>query len=108
MSLSQGPSAFVSSRWSKEQEARLLSRMSEGATINEVAGELGKSSVNVQMKWSIIRPVVVADAVAEPVVAVPVVAVPVTAVTAVPVDYTAQIKVIKDAVAALEAILAAK
>jgi len=79
-------SASASARWSLEQEATLLTRMTEGATVCKVAEELGKSVANVQMKWSIIRPAVLKEEVS---VACP--------------NYYAELQAIKDAVAALEA-----
>ena len=86
----------MSARWSPEQEATLLARMAEGATIGQVAGEMGKSVVNVQMKWSMIRPAVVEEK--EEVAPEP----------SQPVDYFAELQAIKDALSALEAKLAAQ
>ena len=108
----------MSARWSSEQEATLLARMGQGATVEQVAGELGKSVINVEMKWSMIRPVVFEEAEEAEEAEVAEVAKEAKeaedaeeaedAVPAVVVDYSAELQAIKAALVALEAKLAAQ
>ena len=109
----------MSVRWSHDQEAQLLNRVKEGATLNEVAAELNKNIKNVEMRWrSILENLLASKSVNEVVSLtnqnVSQLSKYVTLPSLKPVEpvvknaFVSELQAIKDAISALEAKLAAQ